>query len=220
VAGYNGPYKGAFKHGAKGKDVSAVKRCLKRRQHNNAIKIRSKTFGKASVDALKVFQKKHDLKADGVFGPATFKKMAPLMRNYEVWLYKRAPYRPTVRTTWVVMAPGADRKGAATKQTTKDFVSKVAHENGSVLVITTGTNHNQYVAGSTRQSQHWTGDAADIAAYGTKLTKLGQAALRAAGMSKARSWTCRGGVYNIGGKNILFNTTVGGNHWNHLHVGV
>jgi hypothetical protein len=199
MAGYTGPYKGAFKYGASGKDCSAVKRCLKRIQPNDKIKI-SKKFGGAAVEALKRFQKANGLKADGVYGPRTHRKLAPKMRGYEIWLYKRMPYRQSVRSTWVVMAPYADRRGKATNQATKDFVSKVAKEFGSPLVITCGTNHNQYVKGTNRESQHWQGNAADIAMW--------------------RSWTCRGGVYNVGGKNILFNTTVGGNHYNHLHTGI
>lgn len=220
MAGYKGPYKGAFKKGSKeGRDISAVKRTLKRLQNNDSIK-HSQKFGEAAENALKIFQRGHKLHVDGVYGPTTHKTMAPLMRGYEVLLYKQAQVRPNVMKDWVVMAPGADRPGEATSQRVKDFVSRTAHIYGQPLVITCGTNHNQYVAGSSRQSQHWTGDAADVGMYGRNLTKLGQSALRAAGMSRAQSLLCRGGVYNVNGYNILFNTTVGGNHYNHLHVGV
>jgi hypothetical protein len=218
MAGYKGPYKGVFKQGDSGLDCAAVKRCLKRRQNAKAIKA-SRKFGKAATDALRTFQKNQHLGVDGIFGPQTFKAMAPLMRGYEVYLYKRAKPRVSTVRTWVVMAPGADRPGQKTHDKVKAFVSKTAHQYGSPLVITTGTNHNQYVAGTTRESAHWKGNAADIAMYGRNLTRLGQAALRAAGMSRAKSLTCRGGVYNVGGWNILFNTTVGGNHWNHVHCG-
>ena len=74
------------------------------------------------------------------------------------------------------------------------------------------------------QSQHWTGNAVDIPAGGRALTRLGQDALIAAGMPVSEARKARGGVYNLDVDGhrvqILFNTHVGGNHFNHLHVGV
>ena len=147
MAGYVGKYKGSFKRGAKGKDCAAVKRTLKRIQKNERIK-HTQNFGGEAEKALKVFQKNHDLRPDGIYGPVTHRKLAPMMRGYEIWLYKRAPVRQSAIATWVVMGPNADRKGVATKGVVKDFVSKVAHEFGAPVIITTGTNHNQYVAGT------------------------------------------------------------------------
>jgi hypothetical protein len=54
---------------------------------------------------------------------------------------------------------------------------------------------------------------------GSNLGKLGRAALVAAGMPAWRAAFCRGGVYNVNGWNILFNTYIGGNHYNHCHAG-
>ena len=137
-----------------------------------------------------------------------------------------------------ILAPGADRSGAHTKARVIAFVRRIAAVYGHGLVITTGTNHNQYVAGSHRQSQHWTGDASDIgrttdgtsfsgtqANHNPELTKLGQAALEAAGWSKSRARAITGGLYDITFANgskvqIIFNTLEGGDHFNHLHVGV
>jgi hypothetical protein len=218
MAGYKGPFKGTFHQGATGKDCAAVGRCLKRLQHNNAIK-NTRTFGKAKSNALKTFQKNHKLLPDGIFGKSTFEKMAPLMRNYEIFLYKRAAVRQNVIKHWSIMAPGADRRGVATHKNVKAFVAKTAHIYGHPLIITTGTNHNQFVAGTTRESAHWKGNAADVAMYGGSLTKLGRCALVAAGMPAWQAAFCRGGVYNVGGWNILFNTTIGGNHFNHCHMG-
>jgi peptidoglycan hydrolase-like protein with peptidoglycan-binding domain len=218
MAGYKGPYKGAFKQGAKGLDCAAVKRCLKRRQHNNSIKS-SRTFGKAATQALRDFQKNQKLSVDGVFGPATFKKMAPMMRGYEVFLYRRAKSRTNTVKVWAIKAPGADRPGVPMKDYVQEFIAKAAKIYGHPVIIGTGTNHNQYVAGSNRQSAHWTGDAGDVPLYGKSLTKFGRACLVAAGMPAWKAAFCRGGVYNVGGWNILFNTTVGGNHWNHTHAG-
>ena len=109
------------------------------------------------------------------------------------------------------------------------FVAQIGQVHGAPLTVTTGTAHNQYVKGEgNTQSAHWTGWAVDLAlnnnppgVVSPEVTKLGQDALIAAGMPEAQArkvthWD--GGDYN--GYNILFNTTVGGNHYNHVHVGL
>ena len=119
-----------------------------------------------------------------------------------------------------VLAPGADRPGVATKTIVTDFVSRIAEVMGADrLVIGTGTRHNQMTT-SGNVSQHWTGNAADIPASGETLTRMGQAALIAAGADPAWAKRQRGGLYNIGGFQIIFNSNIGGNHFNHLHVGI
>jgi hypothetical protein len=104
------------------------------------------------------------------------------------------------------------------------FVKAVSSVYGEPLTIGTGTNHNQFVKGTQRESEHWIGDAGDIPASGEKLTKLGQSALVAAGMSPAEAAKHTGGVFNlhVNGRRvqIIFNSNVGGNHYDHLHVGV
>jgi hypothetical protein len=120
----------------------------------------------------------------------------------------------------VTLAPGADRPGASTHQDILNFARTVAGVYGSPLQITTGTNHNQFVLGTHRQSAHWTGHAADIPATGAALTRLGQAALVAAGADPAWARRQKGGLFNLGGYQVIFNSNIGGNHWNHLHVGV
>jgi len=129
---------------------------------------------------------------------------------------------------WVKMSSGADRSGVPTNQPVFDAVARIARQFGKPLTITTGTNHNQYVVNTHRESQHWQGNAADILyGYGTgpdnvdpALTRLGRAALIAAGMDPKEAAKQDGGVFNVNGWNILFNTGEGGNHYNHLHVGV
>jgi len=130
---------------------------------------------------------------------------------------------------WVSVRPGADRSGYATHQPVLQFVAQIGQVHGAPLTVTTGTDHNQYVAGEgNTQSAHWTGWAVDLAlnnnppgVVSPEVTRLGQDALIAAGMPEAQArqvthWD--GGNYN--GYNILFNTTVGGNHYNHVHVGL
>lgn len=118
------------------------------------------------------------------------------------------------------LAPGADREGVQTSPLVLQYANSIANTYGKNITITTGTQHNQFVKGTNRQSEHWRGTAGDIPAEGEELTKLGQAALISAGMdpSKARQQT--GGVFNVNGYQILFNTNTGGNHFNHLHIGV
>jgi hypothetical protein len=120
----------------------------------------------------------------------------------------------------VVLASGADRAGVTIKPAVLNFVSSVAALYGKPLTIGTGTNHNQYVAGSHRESDHWTGWAADVPASGAALTKLGQDALIAAGANPSWARKQKGGLFNVGGKQIIFNSMEGGNHFNHLHVGL
>jgi hypothetical protein len=134
------------------------------------------------------------------------------------------PRTPQLPRNWrKYVKPGADmdRAGVATNPAVFDFVGKIGSIYGRPLTIGTGSNHPQYVKDSNRVSDHWYGLAADIPMVGSDLTRLGQDALIAAGMSEAQarkvsSWS--GGNYN--GYNILFNTNVGGNHYNHLHVGL
>lgn len=121
---------------------------------------------------------------------------------------------------WVVMRSGADREGMPTNPAVFDFVSSVAQVYGKPLTIGTGTAHNQFVKGTNRESEHWKGNAADIPATGKELTRMGQDALIAAGMPEAQARKKTGGVFNVNGYQILFNTNTGGNHFNHLHVGV
>jgi hypothetical protein len=129
---------------------------------------------------------------------------------------------------WVSIAGGANRQGVATNPAVFAAVAKIAETFGKPLTITTGTNHNQYVAGHPgRESAHWQGNAADIV-YGKgspgnpdpALTTLGRKALVAAGMPWQEASKIDGGWFNVGGLNILFNTMEGGNHFNHLHVGL
>jgi hypothetical protein len=121
---------------------------------------------------------------------------------------------------WALAGSGMDRSGMKTNPAVFKTVARIAQIYGKPLRIGTGSNHNEFVKGSNRRSDHWFGEAADIPMAGAALTRLGQAALIMAGMSPTEARRQRGGVFNIGGYNILFNTNVGGNHFNHLHVGL
>jgi hypothetical protein len=115
------------------------------------------------------------------------------------------------------LGPTADRQGARTKDVVIKFVSRIAQLVGEDLTISTGTNHSRMTVNG-HVSHHWTGRAADIPARGRRLIRLGQAALIAAGMSPAQARRQKGGLYNVGGHQIIFNTHQGGDHTDHLHV--
>lgn len=101
------------------------------------------------------------------------------------------------------------------------FVARVAAVYGAPLNINSGFRPGSRVKGTGAPSQHGTGDAADIGPYyGSQLTAIGQAALIAAGMPEALAYKQGSFVGTVNGVNILFNTNVGGDHFNHVHVGL
>jgi hypothetical protein len=118
---------------------------------------------------------------------------------------------------FVDLSGGADRAGMKTKGVVLRFVAEIGRMYGHPLTIGTGTNHSQMTV-SGNVSDHWSGHAADIPASGHLLIKLGQLALIAAGMSRRKARKIHGGLFNVGGHQIIFNTYEGGDHTDHLHV--
>jgi len=121
---------------------------------------------------------------------------------------------------YVNLADNANRAGVSINPGVLQYVGQIGEGLGHALTIGTGTNHNQFVVGTNRESAHWTGNAADIPASGDQLTRLGQEALIAAGMPRKQALKQRGGLFNINGYQVIFNSRIGGNHYNHLHVGL
>lgn len=117
----------------------------------------------------------------------------------------------------VKISSGADRAGVPTSKSVLNFVRRISGIIGDPLTIGTGSNHSQMTV-SGNVSDHWSGHAADIPASGKYLIRLGQAALIAAGMKPKKARRLRGGLYNVNGHQIIFNTHEGGDHTNHLHV--
>lgn len=133
---------------------------------------------------------------------------------------------PAAAASTVVGGPGFGYDSGTpslSHPTIQSALRSVASQYGHKLMVGTTTNHSKFTT-SGNISDHYSGNAADIPASGQALTKMGQAALVALG--KPRSWALqqKGGLYtfNHNGKRyqVIFNTTQGGNHWNHLHVGV
>ncbi|NBT35566.1 MAG: hypothetical protein EBT03_08520 [Betaproteobacteria bacterium] len=94
---------------------------------------------------------------------------------------------------------------------------------GQPLIVGTTTNHDKYTVNG-NVSDHYSGNAADVPATGQALIRMGQAALQALGMNPAEARRQTGGLFNLNknGKRyqVIFNTQTGGDHTNHLHIGV
>jgi hypothetical protein len=135
---------------------------------------------------------------------------------------KAAPRAPATAGN-ISFSPGADRAGMKTNAAVKALLAAVAGKAGRTLVVGTGTNHSQMTT-SGNVSDHWSGNAVDVPASGEALTRLGRQALVAAGMPWSQAKKINGGLFNLTyrGKRaqIIFNTNTGGNHYNHLHVGL
>lgn len=99
------------------------------------------------------------------------------------------------------------------------FVGKVGQVAGTVLTPWGNESHSLTTVDHNR-SAHADGMAADIPATGSELIRLGQDALIAAGMPAAQARKQRGGLFNVGNHQVIFATDRGGNHWDHVHVGI
>lgn len=132
----------------------------------------------------------------------------------------QAPRSSSGRVGRVSVAAGANRPGATINPAVTNFVRGVAGRYGQPLTIGTGTNHNRLTINGT-ESDHWTGNGADIPLSGRALIRAGQDALIQAGMSPAKARKQTGGGYNVGGWQVIFNTNAPGwgDHLTHLHVG-
>ena len=132
----------------------------------------------------------------------------------------------------VTLAPGADRPGATTRPIVRQYVAAMAGLAGRPIVITTGTNHSQYTVDG-NVSDHWDGYAADLgmaANGGTDDSPIGDrimtACLVLAGVphDKATTQARGGGLFTLTHQGLriqcIWKTNEGGNHHNHVHVGV
>lgn len=149
---------------------------------------------------------------------------------------------PVGNGKWSV-ANGANRPGSNLNPLLVSFLNEVAKYTSYEPIVTTGTNHSQYTT-SGNVSDHYSGNGADFGSvinkFGTSNAQPGQVVqkgdeLAAAGMiacgadpATASANALKGGVYSfkctINGQNIrvqvLWKTDTGGNHHNHVHIGV
>ena len=81
------PFVRTIKGGTKGRDVVAVKRALSRAGHGKWLGLKfTPLFGPFAVKSLKAFQRKNDLRADGVYGKTTHERLARFFEPYEIKL--------------------------------------------------------------------------------------------------------------------------------------
>jgi cell wall-associated NlpC family hydrolase len=89
------PFRRVLKRGSTGKDVVAVKRALSKAGSMKWGGF-TKMAGPFFPRAVKNFQRKHGLRADGVYGPATHRKLAPYFDDYALkYLWKAMPPKMT-----------------------------------------------------------------------------------------------------------------------------
>jgi hypothetical protein len=137
----------------------------------------------------------------------------------------------------VEIAASANRPGVKLQQPILDFLDAMTKYTDLTVTVTTGTNHNQYST-SGNVSDHWAGNAADLgvggdarsnSTAGKKGDELAIAALRVLGVAPARARTlATTGQLNFSQNfswkghrvQVGWRTLVGGNHYNHVHVGV
>jgi hypothetical protein len=122
---------------------------------------------------------------------------------------------------WVVVPPARGNTSDPHKPLILQFVAGIAQGYGKPLAVWDNTTHSRTTVNG-NLSAHGPGNAADIPARGAKLKRLGYIALVRAGMSvkEARAASRKGGLFNVGGYQVIFSTNVGGNHYDHLHVGI
>jgi hypothetical protein len=132
-----------------------------------------------------------------------------------------------------ILDPGANRPGADLAPELIVFVRRMAEFLPRPPIVTTGTNHSPTTT-SGRPSDHWTGNAADFgslrngfpASGGGYGDEIARAAFLAAGESvgSARTNAREGGLFTIQRDGlriqIIWRTLQGGNHFDHVHVGV
>lgn len=127
---------------------------------------------------------------------------------------------------------GANRAGAGLTADMKAFLNAMTASGRSVKV-TTGTNHNRMTT-TGNVSDHFSGNGVDIGSSANGFPSTGggagdliaaHAIKQASGKSWAESLALarKGGAYtfNRNGKRtqVIYKSSVGGNHWNHVHIG-
>lgn len=132
----------------------------------------------------------------------------------------------------VKIAPGANLNGHSIKKPVLDFLGRVSVRLNKEIVVTTGTNHDKFTTDG-NISDHFVGMATDlgmIANGGSDDSPVGdrlmEAVLIEAGVppSTAKDHAKKGGLFNEhrNGFRIqaIWKTNQGGNHHNHVHVGL
>ena len=130
------------------------------------------------------------------------------------------------------IAAGANAPGRPITPQLAAFVSRMATFYDGTIVLTTGTNHSKYTT-TGNVSAHYSGNGADfgmVANGGTDDGPVGDAiaasAFLAAGLprdeaiQRARAGGAQTVLTNGVGVQVIWKSDVGGNHHNHVHVGL
>lgn len=137
----------------------------------------------------------------------------------------RAARREAAQDGKVVVLAWANRSGHPITSTAMAFFAAVAEKADRTITVSTGTNHSKYTT-SGSISDHWSGNAGDFGMSWNNIAAVASAALQVCGWSKsaADSAARRGGLFNVSWKGhrvqVIVNTYLGGNHYNHAHLGV
>ena len=193
------------------------------------IAIRSTTYGPTTVEGVKRFQGAKGLEVDGLVGKDTWGALG--VKEQVVG----GPVRnadEALEDGRVVVVAGANKPGQPISDMTIQFVGNMAARIKKPIKVTTGTNHSKFTS-SGNVSDHFSGHAVDIGMFangGTDDSPVGdrimEAACLEAGDTKqgAKDKARTGGLFNFNHEDqriqCIWKTDVGGNHHNHVHVGV
>jgi hypothetical protein len=194
------------------------------------INVKSTTYGPTAVNGVRKFQEAKKLHIDGFVGKDTWGALGvhePVVGSTPV-IHPAEMHHDGQ----VIIAPGANLPGQPVQAMTLKHIARMAASIGKPITVTTGTNHSKMSA-SGKVSDHFTGHACDIGMFangGTDDSPVGdrimEAACLLAGDSKdgARAKARSGGLFTFthGNQRIqcIWKTDEGGNHHNHVHVGV
>lgn len=161
--------------------------------------------------------------AQGNYNPNTaLQELFSLDATKQLKQKPSSPAAPTATADWTQWVGAIQQRtgpSAPHSSAILRFVGHVGQQARTVLTPWGNESHSLTTVNGNR-SAHADGNAADIPAVGGELIRLGQAALVAAGMSPAEARKQQGGLFNVGGYQVIFNTQTGGDHTDHLHVGL
>jgi hypothetical protein len=193
------------------------------------INVESTTYGPTAVAGVRKFQEAKKLQVDGCVGKNTW---AALGVNEPVVGGPKPAKAEEVAGGQVIIAPGANLPGQSIEAMTLEYITRMAASIGKPITVTTGTNHSKMSA-SGKVSDHFSGHACDIGMFangGTDDSPVGDRIMEAACLlagdspDAARAKAQSGGLFTFTheGQRIqcIWKTTQGGNHHNHVHVGV
>lgn len=194
------------------------------------IAIKTHTYGPPAVQGVREFQRAKHLHVDGFVGKDTWGALGV----HEPVTNPTPKVHPDEghHGGQVIVLAGANSPGRPITAMTLNYVAKMAHHIGKPIKITTGTNHAKLTVNG-NISDHFSGHASDIGMFangGADDSPVGDRMMEAgcllAGDSKrgAKDKARTGGLFTFTHDNqriqCIWKTNEGGNHHNHVHIGV